>query len=219
MRFFTALLAAYLLAFSAWSQAADIQTQLATFFTQRLAGFSDDVTVTLRNAQNITLPCETPVLSTPNNSRLWGNLSVQAQCGSARQYLQVNVKAIGDYVVAATPIIRGSTITSPNVTLKRGPLDQLPPHAMLKLQQAQDTISLRNIAIGQPIQTSMVRQSWRVKAGQKVMVIAQGEGFSVNSEGQVLNNAAVAQNVRVRMPSGQIISGQVSADGNILINL
>ena len=65
----------------------------------------------------------------------------------------------------------------------------------------------------------MVRQSWRVKAGQKVVVVAQGEGFSINSEGQALNNAAVAQNARVRMPSGQVVSGEVGADGNILINL
>ena len=65
----------------------------------------------------------------------------------------------------------------------------------------------------------MVRQSWRVKAGQKVMVIAQGDGFSINSEGQALNNAAVAQSARVRMPSGQVVSGQVNTDGNILINL
>ena len=66
---------------------------------------------------------------------------------------------------------------------------------------------------------SMVRQSWRVKAGQRVMVIATGDGFSVNSEGQALNNAAVAQNARVRMANGQVVSGTVDNDGNILITL
>ncbi len=60
---------------------------------------------------------------------------------------------------------------------------------------------------------------WRVKAGQRVQVIANGEGFSVNAEGQAMNNAAVAQNARVRMTSGQIVSGTVDSDGNILINL
>jgi flagella basal body P-ring formation protein FlgA len=65
----------------------------------------------------------------------------------------------------------------------------------------------------------MLRQAWRVKAGQRVMVVANGDGFSVNSEGQALNNAAVAQNARVRMSSGQVVSGTVDTDGNILINL
>lgn len=219
MRQLIAPFTAAILAFSPLAQAADIQTQLTAFFRERLTGFSDEVSVKLRNTQNQLPGCDAPTFSTPGNSRLWGNLTVVAQCGNAKQYLQVTVQAVGDYVVAAAPIVRGSPIESQSVTLMRGRLDQLPPRTMLNLSQAEDAISLRDVAIGQPIQLSMVRQSWRVKAGQKVMVVAQGEGFSINSEGQALNNAAVAQNARVRMPSGQVVSGQVSADGNILINL
>ncbi|MEY0426737.1 flagellar basal body P-ring formation protein FlgA, partial [Providencia rettgeri] len=40
-----------------------------------------------------------------------------------------------------------------------------------------------------------------------------------NAEGQAQINAAVAQNARVRMVPGQVVSGVVDADGNILINL
>lgn len=219
MRQLIAPFTAAILAFSPLAQAADLQTQLTAFFSERLTGFSDEVSVKLRNTQHQQPGCDAPAFSTPGNSRLWGNLTVVAQCGNAKQYLQVTVQAMGDYVVAAAPIVRGSPIQAQSVTLMRGRLDQLPPRTMLNLSQAEDAISLRDVAIGQPIQLSMVRQSWRVKAGQKVMVVAQGEGFSINSEGQALNNAAVAQNARVRMPSGQVVSGQVSADGNILINL
>ena len=219
MRQLIAPFTAALLAFSPLVQAADIQTQLTDFFTQRLTGFSDEVSVSLRNAQNLKLACDEPAFNTPGNSRLWGNITVLAQCGNAKQYLQVNVQAIGEYVVAAAPIVRGSPIEAQSVTLMRGRLDQLPPRTMLTLAQAEDAISLRDVAIGQPLQLSMVRQSWRVKAGQKVVVIAQGEGFSINSEGQALNNASVAQGARVRIPSGQVVSGTVDSDGNILINL
>lgn len=219
MRQLIAPLTAAILAFSPLAQAADIQTQLRDFFSTRLTGFSDEVNVSLRNTQNLKLACENPTFSTPGNSRLWGNLTVLAQCGNAKQYLQVSVQAVGDYVVAATPIVRGAPIEAQSVTLMRGRLDQLPPRTMLTLAQAEDAISLRDVAIGQPIQLSMVRQSWRVKAGQKVQVIAKGEGFSINGEGQALNNAGVSQNARVRMSSGQVVSGQVNTDGNILINL
>ncbi|EHC35530.1 Flagellar basal-body P-ring formation protein FlgA, partial [Salmonella enterica subsp. enterica serovar Adelaide str. A4-669] len=50
---------------------------------------------------------------------------------------------------------------------------------------------MRDLAPGQPVQLTMIRQAWRVKAGQRVQVIANGEGFSVNAEGQAMNNAAV----------------------------
>lgn len=129
------------------------------------------------------------------------------------------VEATGNYVVAAQSVPRGAVLQPGSVTLKRGRLDQLPPRTMLDINQAQDAVTLRDLAPGQAIQLSMLRQSWRVKAGQKVQVIASGDGFSVNGEGQALNNAAVAQNARVRMPSGQVVSGQVDSDGNILINL
>ena len=135
-----------------------------------------------------------------------------ARCANEKRYLQVAVQATGNYVVAAVPIARGSVLQTNSVTLKRGRLDQLPPRTMLDINQAQDAVSLRDVAPGQPIQISMLRQAWRVKAGN-------GDGFSINSEGKALNNAAVAQNARVRMSSGQVVSGTVDADGNILINL
>lgn len=204
------------------SQAAvaqDLQQTLNAFFSQRLAGVGDSISVTLRNPGGSLPGCEQPALSVPGSARLWGNLSVQARCGAERRYLQVSVAVTGNYVVAALPIARGSALTAQSVTLKRGRLDQLPPRALLDINQARDAVSLRDVAPGQPIQLSMLRQSWRVKAGQKVQVIASGDGFSASGEGQALNNAAVAQSARVRMGSGQVVSGIVNGDGNILINL
>lgn len=199
--------------------AGTLEAQLMSFFAARLAGISDEVSVTVKTPANLWPACEQPQFSLPGNARLWGNLSVQARCGGDKRYLQVLVQATGEYVVAAQPVARGSRLDSASVRLMRGRLDQLPPRAMLELNQAQDAVTLRDLAPGQPVLLSMVRQAWRIKAGQRVQVIAQGEGFSINSEGQALNNAAVAQNARVRMASGQVVSGTVGSDGNILISL
>ncbi|WP_347941409.1 flagellar basal body P-ring formation chaperone FlgA [Enterobacter kobei] len=210
------LVAAFLL-FSPLVQAEGLQDQLTAFFAQKLAGFSDDVTV--RTPPNLYPTCEQPSFSVTGTTKLWGNVNVLARCANEKRYLQVAVQATGNYVVAAVPIARGSLLQANSVTLKRGRLDQLPPRTMLEMNQAQDAVSLRDVAPGQPIQLSMLRQAWRVKAGQQVMVVANGDGFSINSEGKALNNAAVAQNARVRMSSGQVVSGTVDSDGNILINL
>lgn len=212
-------LAATLLLLAPLAQASDLNAQLTAFFAQRLAGFSDDVSVTIRSAPNMLPACEQPALSVQGNAKLWGNVNVLAQCAGEKRYVQVSVQATGNYVVAAQAITRGSTLQADSVALKRGRLDQLPPQTMLDINQAQDSVSLRDLAPGQAVQTSMLRQAWRIKAGQKVQVIASGDGFSVNGEGKALNNAAVAQSARVRMASGQVVSGMVGADGNILINL
>lgn len=146
-------------------------------------------------------------------------MNVLARCGNDKRYVQVNVQATGNYVVAAMPIVRGGKLESASVKLKRGRLDTLPPRTVLDVNQLVDAVSLRDLTPGQPIQLTMLRRARRVKAGQRVNVIASGDGFSANAEGQALNNAAVAQNARVRMVSGQVVSGVVDADGNILINL
>lgn len=208
-----------LLLASQWANASALDVPLTQFFQQRLAGISDDVSVKVKTPDAQLPSCQQPDFVMPNNGRLWGNVSVQVRCGQDKRYIQVTVAATGNYVVAAVALARGTTLNEANVQLKRGRLDQLPPRTMMDVQQASNAVTLRDIAPGQPIMLSMVRQSWRVKAGQRVQVVAAGEGFSVNSEGQALNNAAVAQNARVRMSSGQIVSGTVDADGNILINL
>ena len=195
MRTFKRGLAATLLLLSPLVQAEGLEDQLNAFFAQKLAGFSDDVRVTVRSPPNLYPSCEAPSFSVTGSTRLWGNVNVLARCANEKRYLQVAVQATGNYVVAAVPIPRGSLLQPDSVTLKR------------------------DVAPGQAIQLSMLRQAWRVKAGQQVMVVANGEGFSINSEGKALNNAAVAQNARVRMSSGQVVSGTVGPDGNILINL
>ncbi|MCV2531684.1 flagellar basal body P-ring formation chaperone FlgA [Enterobacter wuhouensis] len=219
MRTLKSGLAATLLLLSPLVEAENLQDRLTTFFAQQLAGFSDDVSVTVRTPPNLYPSCEQPSFNVTGTTKLWGNVNVLARCANEKRYLQVVVQATGNYVVAAVPIARGALLQANSVTLKRGRLDQLPPRTMLDINQAQEAVSLRDVAPGQPIQLTMLRQAWRVKAGQQVMVVANGDGFSINSEGKALNNAAVAQNARVRMSSGQVVSGTVDSDGNILINL
>lgn len=93
-----------------------------------------------------------------NNSRLWGNVNVLARCGNDKRYLQVNVQATGNYVVAAMPIARGGKLEAGNVKLKRGRLDTLPPRTVLDINQLVDAISLRDLSPDQPIQLTQFRR-------------------------------------------------------------
>lgn len=67
--------------------------------------------------------------------------------------------------------------------------------------------SLRDLSPDQPIQlTHFSPGAWRVKTGQRVNVIASGDGFSANA-GSGAEQCDVPAGARVRMISGQVVSG------------
>ena len=219
MRRTFSLLAWVWLALALPSHAADLTAQLTQFFKARDPQHAAGMTVVIRTPQQQWPTCETPNLQLPGSSRQWGNISIAANCDQNRRFLQVQVQVSGQYLVANRQLMRGSTLSADDFRFATGRLDELPARALVDNSGVIDAIALRDIPPGQPVTASMVRQPWRVKAGQNVMVVASGNGFNASSEGRALNNASTAQMVRVRMGNGQVVSGRVNADGNILITL
>lgn len=217
-RVFT-LLAPLWLALALPSYAADLTAQLTQFFQARDPQHAAGMTVVIRTPQAQWPTCDTPELQLPGNSRQWGNISIAANCDQNRRFLQVQVQVTGQYLVASRQVARGSNLSADDVRLETGRLDELPARALTDNSGVIDAVALRDIPPGQAVTATMVRQPWRVKAGQNVMVVASGNGFNASSEGRALNNASAAQMVRVRMGNGQVVSGRVDADGNILISL
>ncbi|OON40697.1 flagella basal body P-ring formation protein FlgA [Izhakiella australiensis] len=219
MKKLNALGVAALTLLSAQACAADLTAQLNQFFKARNGQNGDAIEVVVKTPQAQWPQCDNPQFSLPGNARLWGMMSVAANCDQNRRYLQVQVQVTGDYIVAAQPISRGATVNLSDLKTVKGRLDTLPARTAVTPDDIVDAVALRDIMPGQPVNQMMVRQPWRVKAGQTVMVTASGDGFAVTSEGRAMNNATSAQAVRVRMGSGQIVSGKVNADGKILISL
>ncbi|HBZ16169.1 flagellar basal body P-ring formation chaperone FlgA [Pantoea sp. NPDC088449] len=219
MRRYSTLLTTLWLALALPSHAADLNAQLTQFFKARDPQHAAGMSVVVRTPPSQWPTCDTPELQLPGNSRQWGNISIAANCDQNRRFLQVQVQVTGQYLVASRQVARGSTLSPDDFRLETGRLDELPARALIDSSGVTDAIALRDIPPGQAVTASMLRQAWRVKAGQNVMVVASGNGFNASSEGRALNNASAAQMVRVRMGNGQVVSGRVDADGNILISL
>jgi flagella basal body P-ring formation protein FlgA len=58
-----------------------------------------------------------------------------------------------------------------------------------------------------------------VRAGQNVRLEVRGPGFRVGGEGTAMTAAAAGQSVRVRLQSGQIISGTVVRPGLVELTI
>lgn len=197
--------------------AADLQAQLEQFFHARFPDKQTSLAVEIKTPQEQWPQCAVPVLTLANNTRVWGNVSVSVRCGEQRRFIQAEVQVTGHYLVSARPLRRGVTLAAADLRQSTGRLDLLPPRALLLPKEAMGAVLLRDLPPGQPLTSAMLRRAWVVKSGQTVQVLAQGMGFSINSEGKAMGNAAAGQSVRVRVASGQIVSGIAGEDGVIYI--
>jgi len=191
--------------------------QVQQFFHQQYANSGMQVKTIVTTPPARQPQCLSPQFSLSPNGRTWGNVSVAVSCNGQKSYVQTKVQVSGTYWVAARNVTSGAHLSTADMQQKSGRLDLLPPRAILDSQQALNAVTLRNINIGQPLTLSMLRRPWMVHAGQQVQVQATGSGFNVSSAGKAMNNAAAAETVRVRMPSGQIVNGTVAADGTVSI--
>ncbi|AJJ28215.1 TPA: flagellar basal body P-ring formation chaperone FlgA [Yersinia enterocolitica] len=201
------------------AMAADLSVQVNQFFQQQYPDKESQVKVVIKTPQNQWPQCDMPEITLPANARPWGNISLSVRCDGVRRFIQTQVQVSGHYAVAARQLAAGEKMTLQDIKMKQGRLDTLPPGALLEPNFAQGAVSLRQINAGQPLTRNMLRRLWIIKAGQDVQVLALGEGFNVNSNGKAMNNAAIQDNVRVRMASGQIVSGTVADDGTVHILL
>jgi flagellar basal body P-ring formation protein FlgA len=219
MRRFPTLLSSLLLVLVLPGHAAQLDAQLTQFFKARDPQHAAGINVVIRTPKEQWPACDAPQFLLPGNSRQWGNMSIATNCGQNRRYLQVQVQVTGQYLVANHQLMRGSSVSASDFRLQSGRLDTLPARTLFNTASVSDAIVMRDITPGQPVTATMVRLPWRVKAGQNVLVVASGNGFDASSEGKALNNATTTQTVRVRMGNGQVVSGRVGDDGNILISL
>lgn len=205
---------------SSWNvQAKDLETQISNFIKTQFAGRAVEIAVKITTPVSQWPVCESPHFSLPNNTYRWGKTTVSVKCGRERRFIQTDVQITGSYLASARKIKAGSKLSATDIAMKTGRLDLLPPRTLTDSSKAIGAISLRDIPADQPMELTMLRRAWVIKAGQAVQILTQGSGFSVRSTGKAMNNAAEGDNVRVRMNSGHIVNGIASLDGEIHIIL
>ena len=166
-------------------------------------------------------PCEAFEPFLPPGGRLWGKATLGVRCLGPSNwtiYLQVQIKVSGSYIVATRAISAGMAIASGDIEVRTGELTAFPATVATETNQVVGKTSKSGLFAGQAIRTDLLTAAWVVQQGQSVRTVANGDGFSVSSEGKALNNAQEGQIVQVRTPSGQVVSGTASAPGVVEIS-
>jgi flagella basal body P-ring formation protein FlgA len=129
----------------------------------------------------------------------------------------VRVSLQSEVVVAARPITRGAWLDSEDVRVERRELaaGQDPVRvvdAVIGLR------AVRGIAVGEPIQMSLVEQPPLVRRGDIVLLTTEGRGLRAVTQGEAKEDGKEGQVIRVRnLHSNREVYGQVDAERSVRV--
>ena len=197
-----------------------VEARVHAFLQQQATGLPGEVSIKVGvlDPNNQLPPCAAIEVFLPAGTRAWGRISVGVRCDSPvtwTAYLQAEVSVLADYLVAARPMRAGQIVGHADLSARRGDLSTLPDSTLTDPTQATGHRTRFAIASGSPLRADMLRLPHAVRQGQNVHVVSIGPGFKVASEGRALNNAAAGERVRVRLQSGQTVTGVAQPDGTV----
>lgn len=148
-------------------------------------------------------------------ARLAGRITVGVRCLSPSAwavYLPATVKVIGRYVATVRPLPPNRVLAAGDLVLREGDLGQLPADVATDIDALAGYRTVSGVAAGAPLRSGLLKAPLVIQQGQPTRLVLVGPGFTVQSEGQALANAGRGDRVRVKTPSGQVVSG-IAQDG------
>lgn len=196
--------------------------QVHQFLYEETQALGEEVVIDLRPPSPHLPECiqPEPFLANANQAPL-GRVSVGVRCGENRRqvrYLQAQIDVIGNYVVAARDIERGTLITSNMLNERGGNLGDLSAQALTAEEDIVGKIAQRPIRSGSAFLAHYLQAPDLIERGQRVTVIAQGSAFRVSREGEALENGALGEQIRVRFDSREIMTARVASQGILVVD-
>ena len=155
-------------------------------------------------------------------AEILGSISVTVEAwvdGALARSLSVPVRVglQSEVVVAARPITRGARLDSEDLRVERR-----------ELTAGQDPVrvvdavvglrAVRGIAVGEPIQMSLVDQPPLVHRGDIVLLTTEGRGLRAVTQGEAKEDGKEGQVIRVRnLHSNREVYGQVDAERSVRV--
>lgn len=190
----------------------EIRDTVLAFVRAQTQGMPGKVSIQVEDMdKRIVLPaCLALEAFLPPGAQLNGNSTVGVRCNGSKTwsvFVQVTVKVSVNLLTFNKTLQQGQIVSAADLgtlsseTLQAGTLTD-PAQAIGKVMKF-------GVGKGQLLRVDMLRDPYSVTQGQNVQLVVVGQGFSIRSEGQALNNAAEGQTASARTPSGQRISGVV----------
>jgi flagellar basal body P-ring formation protein FlgA len=186
------------------------------------AGASVTASVSAIDPRLALAACPAPLDAfSPPGFRPAARISVGVRCPTDpgwSLFVPVRLEIRTDVVVLTAPAGRGDILTRTHLSLEQRDVAQLLDGYLTRLEDAEQMVLRRPLAIGTVLTTQTVAPPTLVKRGQRVQLISAAGTFSVRAEGEALGDAARGERVRARnLRSRQVVEGVVDEQGRLLV--
>ena len=191
--------------------------QFAAEATRRAAepGLRAQVSVGRLDPRLRLATCQTVQPYLPTGTRLWGAARIGLRCTDANVrwnvFLPIQVDVFGPAWVARAPLPAGHVLGADDLRLAEVNLAAAPA-APLGNDALIGRALARPIASGDAVRDNDLRARQWFAAGDSVRLVASGNGWRIQGEGQALAAGLEGRTVRVRTESGRVVSGVAVAE-------
>ncbi len=191
------------------------------FLRQQATGLPGHVTITVPPITPRGLAaCDNLQAFMAPGAPVWGRTTVGVRCAGEKPwtiYVMARISVQATYYVASREILAGDVIQATDLLPRDGDLAVMPRAIVTDPSQAVGAVAQNRITPGVPVRTDLIRSVNAIQLGQTVKVVAQGDGFSISTDGSAMNNASPGQQVRVKTENGQTVVGTASGRGVVEI--
>jgi len=195
---------------------SDLQTIAQDFLTQQTATQSGQIYIKVSEPDaRLKLPkCVDPEAFLPNGARLSGRTLVGVRCTQPSKwqaFIPANIRVVAPAWVVNRPLPAGSQIELTDLRQETIDVTASTVAFVTHPDQAVGKTLSRAASAGLPLRLDALKSEETLAAGDVVRVDAVGQGFKVSAEGRTLGSAGPGQSIRVKMSSGQVLTGTVRA--------
>jgi len=171
--------------------------------------------------ERLRLPaCPSPTAETPEGQRLWGWTQVRIRCpveGGWSLSIRTRVQIMVPAVVTRRAVQAGQMVDSADVQAGEVDLTGLQRPALRDEKQVVGKIARVGLAAGQAVGAEHLKLPFVVRRGALLEVTATIGQVSVTSAGTALQDGAVGEPIRVKMPGGRTVQGVVTGEGRVAV--
>jgi flagellar basal body P-ring formation protein FlgA len=164
-------------------------------------------------------PCQQIDLYLPPGTLPWGRTRIGLRCVSGpvawNVYLPMTVKVWRKAVVSTAALAAGSELSATDLQVVEVDIAGSNAPVFTETSRLLGRRLVNAVSAGVAMRADNLRVRQWFAAGDKVTLVYRGEGFEASTDGQALNSGMEGQPVRVRVGSGQVITGQPTGENRV----